>query len=316
MPSIDAVALRPLLSHLQDDDDGRRLAAEGGRAFVSQSLRPYLVAAARRLAIAAPALVVAGDDRQARDLAGDLRHWLAPRPVRFYPEPRRHLRVAPRAACAPRRPPGRRARRPAEGGGRDAEAPVVVVSAPSRSARRSPTRSCGRARSRIRKGDLLDLDEVAGDLVAAGYERVDQVDDRGQFAVRGGILDVYPGDRGPRRRASTCSTSRSSRCAGSRRSPSARSATPTRSRSRPRPSSPPSTASSPRSRRSDGGAPRRRRAAAGRPLPRVPGLAPERGGVLIAAEEEVEPALADHWQDVCAAFHDADAHHLYVKPGR
>ena len=26
------------------------------------------------------------------------------------------------------------------------------------------------------------------------------------------------------------------------------------------------------------------------------------------------PALADHWQDVCAAFHDDDAHHLYVKP--
>ena len=28
--------------------------------------------------------------------------------------------------------------------------------------------------------------------MAAGYERVDQVDDRGQFAVRGGLLDVFP----------------------------------------------------------------------------------------------------------------------------
>ncbi len=26
------------------------------------------------------------------------------------------------------------------------------------------------------------------------------------------------------------------------------------------------------------------------------------------------PALADHWQDVTAAFHDDDAHHLYVGP--
>ncbi|HEV8241553.1 MAG TPA: DEAD/DEAH box helicase, partial [Thermoanaerobaculia bacterium] len=43
-------------------------------------------------------------------------------------------------------------------------------------------------------------------------------------------------------------------------------------------------------------------------------LAPRDAEVIIAAEEEVEPALADHWQDVCAAFHDADAHHLYVKP--
>src|SRR6202022_2839314 len=29
---------------------------------------------------------------------------------------------------------------------------------------------------------------------------------------------------------------------------------------------------------------------------------------------EVSPALQDHWQDVTAAFHDADAHHLYVAP--
>ncbi|MEA2161281.1 MAG: hypothetical protein QOD66_3661, partial [Solirubrobacteraceae bacterium] len=35
---------------------------------------------------------------------------------------------------------------------------------------------------------------------------------------------------------------------------------------------------------------------------------------LIAGEEDVSPALADHWQDVCAAFHDVDAHSLYVDP--
>ena len=44
----------------------------------------------------------------------------------------------------------------------------------------------------IEKGDLLDLDEAADQLVACGYERVDQVEDRGQFALRGDILDVYP----------------------------------------------------------------------------------------------------------------------------
>ena len=42
-------------------------------------------------------------------------------------------------------------------------------------------------------------------------------------------------------------------------------------------------------------------------------LAPD-AAVLLAAEEEIRPALDDHWQDVCAAFHDADAHHLYVAP--
>ena len=44
----------------------------------------------------------------------------------------------------------------------------------------------------LRVGDLLDLDETAQQLVAAGYERVDQVEERGQFAIRGGLLDVYP----------------------------------------------------------------------------------------------------------------------------
>src|SRR4029079_1645768 len=44
----------------------------------------------------------------------------------------------------------------------------------------------------LRVGELLDLDEAANDLVAAGYERVDQVEERGQFAVRGGLLDLYP----------------------------------------------------------------------------------------------------------------------------
>ena len=89
------------------------------------------------------------------------------------------------------------------------------------------------------------------------------------------------------------------------------------SRSRPPPSSPPSTASwrrSPRSRTPR--APGRRRAAAGRPTSAscstsLPGA---RARSSIAADEDVEPALRDHWEDVCAAFHDTDAHHLYVKP--
>ena len=36
--------------------------------------------------------------------------------------------------------------------------------------------------------------------------------------------------------------------------------------------------------------------------------------LLVAAEEELAPALSDHWTDVCAAFNDEDAHHLYVSP--
>ncbi|MGH2873702.1 MAG: DEAD/DEAH box helicase, partial [Solirubrobacteraceae bacterium] len=45
-------------------------------------------------------------------------------------------------------------------------------------------------------------------------------------------------------------------------------------------------------------------------------LVGERPALLIAGDEELGPALADHWQDVTAAFHDRDAEHLYVDGDR
>ena len=184
--------LRRLLSHLSDADDGATLAREGGRAFVSASLRPYVLAALADEDRDRPTLVVAGDDRQARDLAVDLRAWLHPRPVRFYPSrgvayeshlaPPPHLvglRVAALDALL------------ADPGAGWHEAPVVVVSAVALS-EKVPDPELRPRSFTLRTGELLDLDECMAELVAAGYERVDQVDDRGQFAARGGLLDIYP----------------------------------------------------------------------------------------------------------------------------
>ena len=44
----------------------------------------------------------------------------------------------------------------------------------------------------VRKGDRVDPLELARWLGMAGYERVDAVDEPGQYAQRGGILDVFP----------------------------------------------------------------------------------------------------------------------------
>src|SRR5215217_3991346 len=81
--------LRPLLKYAHDDPKVIALAdaarSEPQRAFVSASLRPYLLAALLDLEPDRPALVVAGDDRSAHDLAADLRAFLDPRPVRLYP---------------------------------------------------------------------------------------------------------------------------------------------------------------------------------------------------------------------------------------
>ncbi|WP_454043038.1 transcription-repair coupling factor [Cellulosimicrobium sp. Marseille-Q8652] len=44
----------------------------------------------------------------------------------------------------------------------------------------------------LHHGDTADLTDVAERLVGAAYTRVDMVERRGEFAVRGGILDVFP----------------------------------------------------------------------------------------------------------------------------
>ena len=45
---------------------------------------------------------------------------------------------------------------------------------------------------RIEPGDTVVLDELVKCLVRMGYEKEYQVDTMGQFALRGGILDVFP----------------------------------------------------------------------------------------------------------------------------
>jgi transcription-repair coupling factor (superfamily II helicase) len=43
----------------------------------------------------------------------------------------------------------------------------------------------------VRRGSTVNMEELLERLVATGYERVSQVTTRGQFAIRGGIVDLY-----------------------------------------------------------------------------------------------------------------------------
>src|SRR5579871_6539047 len=45
---------------------------------------------------------------------------------------------------------------------------------------------------RIAPGDEPGIDALAEQLALAGYERVERVEERGHFAVRGGLVDVFP----------------------------------------------------------------------------------------------------------------------------
>ncbi|MFB3109934.1 MAG: transcription-repair coupling factor, partial [Acidimicrobiia bacterium] len=45
----------------------------------------------------------------------------------------------------------------------------------------------------LNPGDEIEMDGLTRDLARAGYHRSDRVEARGEFAVRGGIVDVFPG---------------------------------------------------------------------------------------------------------------------------
>ena len=365
--------LRSLLGAIDQDADATTLARDGGRAFVSASVRPFLIAALLDNDRTRPALVVVGDDRAARDLAGDLSAWLAPRRVRFYPS----RGVAYESHLAP--PPHLVGLRVAAldalltSGGSDQsgprseaeEAPVVVVSAVALS-EKVPDPEL-RPRSFVLKvGELLDLDECATELVAAGYERVDQVTERGQFAMRGGLLDVYPATEEHAVRVDMFDIEIESlrwfstftqRSLGDVEqveiAPAAELAAEHRELAEIAAATGAFAARGSSEQGEAEGRPDiaellpvdRFRAlldlldtgsgrdgavngviAAGGDLEAMGGVGPKggvpKGGVaanrgiqvLVAAEEELAPALEDHWNDVCAAFADEDAHHLYVPP--
>lgn len=47
-------------------------------------------------------------------------------------------------------------------------------------------------RIHIKEADILDLDKLKGQMVRLGYERTGQVEGPGEFAVCGGIIDIFP----------------------------------------------------------------------------------------------------------------------------
>ena len=155
--------------------------------------RPLVVAAlaarARRTVLA-----VTATGREAEDLAAALRTLLPPDGVVEYPawETLPHERLSPRSdtvgrrLAVLRRLAHPRADDPAAG-------PVQVVVAPIRSVLQPQVKGLGDLEPvSLASGRPADLGTVVDGLAAAAYSRVELVEKRGEFAVRGGILDVFP----------------------------------------------------------------------------------------------------------------------------
>ncbi|MGH2831839.1 MAG: transcription-repair coupling factor, partial [Solirubrobacteraceae bacterium] len=308
------MALRSLLGLVDQEPAVGLLADRGGHAFVSGALRPYLLAALLEQRSSAAALVVVGDDRAAHELASDLGVWLSPRRVRYYPSRgvayESHLTPPPHLVGLRVAALDSLLQSPSD----DREPAVVVVSAVALSEKVPDPKL--RPRSFLLKvGELLDLEECAAELVAAGYERVDQVSERGQFAVRGGLLDIFAAteehavrvdlfdDEIESLRWFSTFTQRSlGEVDEVEVAPAAEMAAEHRELAEIAALEDPAE---------------RPDIAELLPVERFGALLELLGPetqIIVAAEEEIPAALGDHWSDVCAAFHDADAHHLYVSP--
>jgi transcription-repair coupling factor (superfamily II helicase) len=315
------MSLRPLLEIAAENERLHALSGEVGGAGdggpvevgVSATLRPLLLAGLLeddRALAGRPALLVSADDRSARDLAADLRAYLAPRRVRFYPSrgtgyashitPPPHLVGLRIDALDSLR----------EGGD------AVVVAGATALAEAVPDASLRPAGFALEQGGEMAIEDAARDLVAAGYERVEQVEQRGQFAVRGGILDVYPateeravrielfGDEIESMRWFSTFTQRSLGDAERvELAPAAELDAAHRELAELA-----TMEAAEEGKDAPGAADVLPLDHFGPPLD----LVPAETAVVLAAAEEIEPALRDHWEDATAAMHADDAQHLYV----
>ncbi len=156
-------------------------------------LRPFVLAAlAARTGRTVLAVTATG--REAEDLEAALGALLPAERVAVFPswETLPHERLSPRADTVGRRLAVlRRLTRPVADD--PAAGPLDVVLCPVRSLVQPMVPGLGSLEPvSLRVGDEVELDAVVDALAAAAYVRVDLVERRGEFAVRGGIVDVFP----------------------------------------------------------------------------------------------------------------------------
>ena len=208
-----AVAEDPQLRTALDNQPGTP--GTGERDLVAPpALRPLLAAALATGAAGGPGrfvLALTATAREAEDLAAALHSFLPPHSVATFPgwETLPHERLSPRSDTVGQRIAVlRRLRHPAgapsglpagsaggspEGGTVVLGGPLKAVVAPIRAMLQPIVSGLGDlVPVRLAAGDEADPEDVIARLVDIGYSRVELVSKRGELAVRGGLLDVFP----------------------------------------------------------------------------------------------------------------------------
>jgi transcription-repair coupling factor (superfamily II helicase) len=194
---LDAVAedpqLRSALASPLDTPQGRE------RDLVAPSaLRPLLVAALANGTVGGHGrfvLAVTATAREAEDLTAALGGFLPPHTVAVFPgwETLPHERLSPRSDTVGERIAVLRRLAHPGAAGDLVGGPLRVVVAPVRAMLQPVVAGLGDLDPvRLAVGDDADPEDVITRLVEIGYARVEMVTKRGELAVRGGLLDVFP----------------------------------------------------------------------------------------------------------------------------
>ncbi len=180
--------LAPLIASL-----GAPSIGDGDHLTAPPSASPALIASAVDAGSLLVVLTATGNDAEALESA--LSAYLDPHQVALFPnwETLPHERLSPRADTVARRLATLRRVAHPEQAARETGLPAPrIVVAPLRAALQPLAPGLADLEPvRLTRGERVDLTDLVASLANAAYARVDMVERRGEFAVRGGIVDVF-----------------------------------------------------------------------------------------------------------------------------
>ena len=151
----------------------------------TQPVQRACVGAAVAAGAGRPMVFLCGAAREARPLAGALQSLTGETPVTLLA---REWQFRPNAVSSREWERSRLAALHQMAAG---NAPIVVATVDALLARTMPPHRLAELSVTLETGGRADLKELCDRLLQAGYSRCDQVEGVGQFALRGGILDVF-----------------------------------------------------------------------------------------------------------------------------
>ncbi|CAN5808410.1 transcription-repair coupling factor [soil metagenome] len=187
MGAMPASSVAPLAGLLAPGRDALAEELAPGPLVVGPAMRSYVLALLAERA--APLLVVVPTERDAEAVVDGLAAFLGADGVVGFPawETLPHERLSPQAATVGQRLRVLdRLRKPSEGNLRAVVAPVRALLQPM------DPRLMEREPIRLDATWEIGLDGLVDALAALGYARTPMVERRGEFAVRGGLVDVFP----------------------------------------------------------------------------------------------------------------------------